>query len=103
MWWWHKITHAKIESQLRERFERYGETLMALAIESGDATRIGSDLASLGQGNREQIIEWLQERRDIVTNREDRLETVEWAILVFVLLGVILDVVLVIQGLKNSN
>ncbi len=68
---------------------------MALAIESGDANRIGGDLASLGQQKREEIIDWLQERRDIAARHEDRLETVEWAILIFVVIGVAADIAIV--------
>jgi hypothetical protein len=37
MWWWHKVRRAKIKPELRERFELFGEILMAIAIESGDA------------------------------------------------------------------
>jgi hypothetical protein len=44
---------------LRGRFELHGETLMALAIESGDANRIGVELAGLGQLKRQEIVEWL--------------------------------------------
>jgi len=32
---------------------------MALAIESGDASRIGAELAGLGQKNRDEIVAWL--------------------------------------------
>jgi hypothetical protein len=32
---------------------------MALAIESGDASRIGAELAGPGQKNRDEIVAWL--------------------------------------------
>jgi hypothetical protein len=95
MWWWRKVRRAKIPSDLRERFELYGETLMSLAIESGDANRIGVELAKLGQSNRHEIVAWLRERRDIAERHENRVETVEWAILIFVVFGVIADVAIV--------
>jgi hypothetical protein len=98
MWWWHEIEYAEIPPELRIEFERYGETLMALAIESGDATRIGETLAKLGQEKREQIVDWLWERRDIEAEHQDRLETVEWAILIFVVAAVILDLVRLCLG-----
>jgi hypothetical protein len=95
MWWWRKVRRATIPAELRERFELYGETLMALAIESGDATRIGAELAGLGQQKRQEIVEWLRERRDLEECHEDRLETVEWAILIFVAIGVLADLAIV--------
>jgi hypothetical protein len=55
----------------------------------GDANRIGVELAGLGQQKRQEIVEWLRERRDAAALHEDRVETVEWAILVFVVLGVV--------------
>jgi hypothetical protein len=93
MWWrWQKIRRASITPELREHFELYGETLMALAVESGDANRIGEDLVKLGQQKRPEIVQWLRERRDIAARREDRVETVELAILLFVILGAIADI-----------
>ena len=105
MWWWHKIRRADIPRELRERFELHGETLMALAIESGDANRIGVELAGLGQMKRREIVEWLKERRDIAARHEDRLETVEWAILIAVVIGVVADVAIVAHelGLLRAN
>jgi hypothetical protein len=91
LWWWHKVRPANIPQELRARFELFGETLMALAIESGDANRIGVELAALGQQKRQEIVEWLRECRDIEAQHQDRLETVEWAILIFVVLGVIVE------------
>jgi hypothetical protein len=95
MWWWRKVRRANIPAELRERFELYGETLMALAIESGDAIRIGVELAGLGQTKRSEIVEWLRERRDIAEHHQDRLETVEWAILIAVVIGVAADLAIV--------
>jgi hypothetical protein len=43
------MRHANLAQELRERFELSGENLMALGIESGDANRIGVELAGLGQ------------------------------------------------------
>ena len=45
MSWWRKITRTNIPQELRERFELFGDTLVSLAIESGDANRIGPELA----------------------------------------------------------
>jgi hypothetical protein len=42
---------------------------------------------------RAEMLAWLRERRDIAAQHEDRVETVEWAILIFVVADVVLDVV----------
>ena len=65
MWRWQRIRRADIAPDLRERFELYGETLMAVVLKSGDANRIGTELATLGQRNREEIVKCRRERRDI--------------------------------------
>jgi hypothetical protein len=92
LWWWQKIRRADIAPELRERFEFYGERLVTLAIESGGSDRIGSELADLGRHKRTEIVAWLQERRDLTAQQEDRQETVEWALLVFVVVSVVLEV-----------
>jgi hypothetical protein len=40
---------------------------------------------------------WLTERADLAERTEDRIETVEWAVLIFVAVGVIVDVLLVLH------
>ena len=49
---------------------------MSLAIESGDANRIGVELAGLGQLRRGAIVEWLRERRDVEARRHDRTNVI---------------------------
>jgi hypothetical protein len=67
---------------------------LTLAIQTEPNTNVlGVELAGLSRMKRPEVLAWLQERRDIATRHEDRLETVEWAILIFVTVGVILDVV----------
>ena len=46
---------------------------------------------------------WLTERGDLRELHEQRLETAEWAILIFVIAGVVLDLLLVSHGLGHSN
>jgi hypothetical protein len=92
LWWWQKVRRADIAPDLRERFEFYGERLMALAIESHDPTRIGAELSDLSQHKRTEIIAWLQERRDLAAQQDDRLETVEWSLLMFVFVSVVLEI-----------
>ena len=97
MWWWHKIRRANITSELRNRFELYGETALVLAMTTGDMSQStqGPFLAGLVRRNHDDLIAWLRERRDVATRHEDRVETVEWAILVFVIIGVLADITII--------
>ncbi len=40
---------------------------------------------------------WLTERADLREQREDRIEIVEWAVLLFVAVGVVADILLVLH------
>ena len=85
MWWrWRKVRKADIGPELRTTFERYGEDVLAQAVAIGAVSAgQGPELIELLQGKKQQIFEWLTERRDIHERNADRLETVEWAILIF--------------------
>jgi len=50
---------------------------------------------------REHAIAWLTERGDLQEQREQRLETLEWGILIFVIVGVILDALLVFHEFSH--
>jgi hypothetical protein len=47
--------------------------------------------------NAESIRAWLTERADINERREQRMEAAEWAVLIFVAVGVVADILLVIH------
>lgn len=98
LWWWRKIRPAKIPQAERDLFERFGEFVIGSVL-AGGFTPSHDDLIPLYQKtNRAQqdyARDWLTERSDAHEQREQRVETVDWAILLFVILGVILDVVLV--------
>lgn len=93
MWWWRKVRHARLPQELRDRFEVYGETVLALMLTTGqpNVSFQGVELLDLVRQKRSEIVAWLQERRDLAERREQRLETSEWAILIFVVAGVITD------------
>jgi hypothetical protein len=95
MWRWRKVRRANIPEQLRTQFERYGEDVLAHALAVGAHHTQGPELLNIMSGDRSPIMAWLTERRDIHERREDRLETVEWAILIFVIVGVLADVAIV--------
>ncbi len=96
MWWrWRTVRKANISEEQRKQFERFGEDVLAHALAVGADRTQGRELLGLLEGDRTPIMKWLTERRDIHERREDRLETVEWFILGWVILGVIADIIIV--------
>jgi hypothetical protein len=96
---WRKVRRANIPQHARDAFERFGETIIAnaltLAFQPADP-ELNQIVFNKGQW-REHAISWLTERRDIAERKEQRVEFVEWAILVFVIFGVIADALLVLH------
>jgi hypothetical protein len=70
-----------------------------MALATGEMPKYPILLGFLNQNWREALA-WLTERRDIHERKEDRLETVEWAILVFVIVGVLADILIVVHELR---
>jgi hypothetical protein len=68
--------------------------VLAQALAAGELSSKGDELNKLLHDKRQEIMEWLQERCDITERHANRLETVEWAILIFVILGVVVDLLL---------
>lgn|SRR5487761_956342 len=93
MWWWRKVRYAEIPEELRDRFELFGEDVLAQAVSSAQWNSIvqGVELIGLIQQKRREIMAWLRERRDLAERREQRVETLEWAILIFVGIEVLHD------------
>lgn len=99
MWWWRKVRTANITPDLRKRLEMYGETVVAQAVANPEITMAGGDLPALVRSNYASALDWLTERRDKHERREDRLETVEMAILIAVIVGVLADCAIVAHEL----
>jgi len=105
MWWWRKVHKADIPLVARVLFERYGETVVALLLANALAehTQLSTDTFRLGGMWEKTVVDidaaagWLTERAELAERREDRLETVEWAVLIFVVVGVVADVLLVLH------
>jgi hypothetical protein len=91
---WRKVRRARISEDLRTRFERFGEDVLAHALAVGSLLTQGKELLNLVEVHREEIMEWLTERRDIHERKEQRLEVAEWAILVWVVVSVIADIII---------
>lgn len=97
MWWWVEVRKANISRADRDLFERYGEAVIGSVL-AGGFNPIAPDLRMIlpgdGPGKLAEAGDWLTECHDSQEQREDRFETVEWAILVFVVLAVIIDLLL---------
>ncbi|MGA3305558.1 MAG: hypothetical protein ABSC26_06075 [Stellaceae bacterium] len=93
MRWWRKVRYAEIPNELRDRFELFGEDILAQAFSAAQWNSVvqGVELINLIQSRRPEIIAWLRERRDLEERREQRVETLEWAILIFVGIEVVHD------------
>lgn len=111
-WWWRKVRYADISQDLRNSLERYGENVVSFAlgagvspgshgISMGNASPTDITLQLLIQKNRDHVLAWLTERRDLAEKREQRVETLEWAVLAFVILGVITDLAVLVGGHRN--
>jgi hypothetical protein len=97
--WWRKVRQADIRKSSRDIFERFGEEIIADIVSASHAPR-APDLIAMYTD--EQMIKeaaaWLTERGDEKVLHEQRIEFVEWAILVFVIVGVLLDLLLLFHG-----
>jgi hypothetical protein len=99
LWWWRKVRIANIPPESREVFERFGEDVIAQMVASGFSPRAAELEVMYREPKRiAEASAWLTERGDKREQHEQRLETAEWAILIFVFMGVILDCILVTQG-----
>jgi hypothetical protein len=88
-----KVREANIKPEHRDLFERYGESVLQSVI-TGGFTPPSPKLQPIyinENGLRDDAEAWLTERGDKAANKEHRLEIVEWAILVFVFMEVIID------------
>ena len=84
LWWWRKVRYADISKTSRDLFERFGETIIA-SIVAGGFTPLVPEFQPIYTDEHmiEDALRWLTERGDLHEQREQRLETVEWAILIF--------------------
>jgi hypothetical protein len=87
-----KLRRASIPEDERDVFERVGEAGMQLAL-MGGFNPYSSELKKLFEDPvyAQHAQEWLTERADVQARHEWRMERLEWAILVFVIAGVIAD------------
>lgn len=99
-----KLRRANIPSDERDIFERTGETGLQLTLAGGFNPR-SQELANI-YANADYVKhaqDWLTERADVRGRHEWRMERVEWAILIFVVLGVVADFVLAFHGCSTVH
>jgi hypothetical protein len=93
--WPRKVRKANIPDSDRDIFERYGEFVIGSVLAGGLSPRAKDLLPLYGDAAKwDHARDWLTERSDIHENRERRLELLEWGVLVFVFVGVIVDALL---------
>ena len=64
MWWWRKVRFADIPDELRDRFEVFGEDVLAHALAVGGFnSEQGVELLGLLRQKRQEMLDWLRERR----------------------------------------
>jgi hypothetical protein len=97
MWRWRNIRPANILKDHRDLFERYGEMVVGLVL-AGGYNPAAEDLRGLYSSDelKKSAGDWLQERGDAHERRENRLETIEVAILLFLILSVLLELIAII-------
>jgi hypothetical protein len=90
MWWWRNVRRANISREVRDLFEQAGHSCVPLILTSGFNPR-PENFQKIYNEYIKDAEAWLTERGDIRERHEQWLETVELAILIFVVLGVIVD------------
>jgi hypothetical protein len=100
-WWWRKIRRANIPADARDAFEQTGKFSVGAEL-AGDFPPAKIILRDkYVDGHIKQYgRDWMREQVDREERREDRLETVEWAILIFVIVGVVADCLIVAHEIK---
>jgi len=96
-----RVRRANIAQRSRDLFERFGEDIIAQMVAASFTPRV-RDLQDMYNDDAmlRHAAMWLTERGDEKVLHEQRVEFVEWAILLFVVAGVILDIILVCRGGK---
>src|SRR6266849_1843457 len=101
LWWWREVREARISKSDRDVFERFGEAVIGNVLAGGLQPRTPELQKLYGDmgPTLKSAADWLTERGDSQEQREQRMEAVEWAVLVFVVLGVIDESVQLVRGL----
>jgi hypothetical protein len=98
-----RVRRADIHLETRGHFERYGKEVIALALGLGSMSPGGGGTHALQTvfGRQLEASLWLQEKRDEEEWDKTRNELVEWAVLIFVVLGVVVESIMLAKGVFN--
>jgi hypothetical protein len=88
---WFRIRHAKIDSALRETFERYGRVAMQVVLAATNYIIHEGESLDVAQF-RDHLLPWLTEQYDREERKETWSMTMEAAITVFVLAELLISV-----------
>jgi hypothetical protein len=97
------LRRAHIPTPERDLFDRIGETGLQLVLAGGFHPK-SQELSAVYTVPviAQHAQDWLTERADIRARHEWRMERVEWAVLIFVILGVVVDCVLAFQSVLSK-
>jgi hypothetical protein len=89
---WREVRVARIPKDRRDSMEQFGPDVLAQALAQSQP-HLNEHLKDLVAQNENyyQVVSWLQEQRDRAERKEQRTETIEIAILIFVIIGVVAD------------
>jgi hypothetical protein len=98
-----RVRRATIDENKRKEFERCGIQVVSLALALGSITPGSKQfptfiLKMIVLGGQNEAAEWLREKRDEEECHATRIEIIEWAILVFLVLSVILEIMALIKN-----
>jgi len=86
------VRRADIPKESRDLFERFGEAIVGSVI-AGGLTPREVELQKIYTGHDNILAHataWLTERGDVKEQREQRLETLEWAILILTVVATLI-------------
>jgi hypothetical protein len=102
-----KVRWAKLDDDLRDLFEQYGEQVVAIALALGSNQGTGfrthavaaTHAMSAVHANQDAAARWLLERRDLVERRETIGMIMNAALLVFIASSILLGIINLFLGL----
>jgi len=103
MWWWREVRRAQINEKLREAFDELGYYVVTNCIGNNmpPAAGVAISLGLNDKQTKQAAVAWIREHIDREERHEQRLETVEWAILIFVGIEVLHDLPSIINWMVS--
>jgi hypothetical protein len=110
-WWervrWKDVRWADIPDDDRDLCEKYGEAALQLLLSGAVGANTPAELVEIHNNPDKtrvnHIIAWLREQADRKEHREDRLEAIEWGIIVLIVLELFVAVYGIWLGSKEGK